>query len=150
MMSACGLDKEKPLRVMAEAEATRIADEYAQATIKAIGTVIKSEQTDSGPAPCEGRGGEVAKDGRYYIQHLYLVTVPAGQDVPTLERLRTHWQRSGYEVTQFRTFPSGGGEAAARNGQDGYQMHITSTDTPAILSLAVYSPCLMPPGKVSG
>ncbi|WP_158009754.1 hypothetical protein [Carbonactinospora thermoautotrophica] len=147
----CGSTKDEPMRVMAEDEATRIAEQHAQAVIKVIAPAQKPDPGGSGSAPCEGRGGEIAKDGRYYVQHIYQVPVSPDRQIATLERLRDHWRQAGYEIQRFRVFPDGkGGEVAARNAQDGYQISVETTDPPTAVSLAVYSPCLMPPGKVSG
>ncbi|MQA85015.1 MAG: hypothetical protein GEV03_10420 [Streptosporangiales bacterium] len=137
------------LRTMPVDEAKRIADRYAQETIGIIRPTGAAENTDSGPAPCEGQHGEVAEDGRYYIQHLYVVPVSRDRQISTLELLQSSWERAGYEVLRLRRFQGEeAGEVAARIPGDGYQLSVESTSPPTAVSLAVYSPCFMPPDGV--
>lgn len=146
---SCSPEEGESLRTMPVDQAKQIADRYAQEAIGIIDPSEPAEHTDSGPAPCEGERGEVAEDGRYYVQHLYVVPVSQDKQMSTLELLRNRWERAGYEVLRLRQFPGEeAGEVAARIPGDGYQVSVESTSPPTAVSLAVYSPCFRPPDGV--
>src|SRR5436309_3557499 len=108
-LAGCG-SKEGDLKTMSVDETTKIVESYAASTVEMIGDT-RLDNSGSGKAPCEGRGGELADDeGPYFVQGTYNVPLPQDKHLQTLERLRDQWKSQGYEVTNFRKFDDNGAE----------------------------------------
>ncbi len=130
---------------MSLADAFALVECYRQQVVGRLGADVDAAVV--GCAPCEGRHGELARDGRFYVQGNYLVRVAVGTHVATLSRLRDLWLGGGYELTDFRTF--GGRDEATvdvRNPHDGVQLSLISTRPPTAVQVIIVTACLSPSG----
>ena len=145
-LTACSTtsDKDDRLRTMAEAEAKSLIQSYADAAATSLHGELRNSLV--GPAPCEGRQGELATDGRYYVAGHAQIPLAEGTHVETLRAVRDAWAARGYEITDHRTFPDGAtGVVAATNPADGVQISLESGVPPTAVALLVLSPCYRPP-----
>jgi hypothetical protein len=130
---------------MSVVDATALVERYRQRVVALLG--CEAEAAVVGCAPCQGRGGELAADGRFYVQGNYRVPVAVGTHIATLGRLRGTWIGEGYELTDFRTF-AGRDEATVdvRNPDDGVQISLISSRPPTAVQVIIVTPCLRSPG----
>jgi hypothetical protein len=139
----------KPVQTETKAAAVSRAESYAQNAAISAGSTVQNWQTAS--APCEGRGGEVATDGRWNLTASANVPLAKDQHATVLQRLRDQWQQQGYEIKDFRTIPPDNQQAvlSARNPTDGISITISSTAPPSTaLAVIVGTPCYKPaPGE---
>ena len=139
--------KDDPLPTMTETQARELVDTYARTVAATLG----SELTNYNPPlrlACEGKGGEVATDGRFYVMGSAQLPVAAEEQVASLQRIRDDWAGRGYEITDDRTFPDGAtGVVAAVNPADRVQVSVESTVPPTHFALLVLTPCYLPPAQ---
>jgi hypothetical protein len=133
-------DKGDNVETRAPEQATGQVKRYADTTRAAVG-VDAFSQAGENVTPCEGRAGELSDpDEVYYVQGIYQVMVPAGQQADALARARQRWQADGLTIKAERTFGADGtGEVSAAT-DDGYSLSLTSGQPPA-MALLVSSPC---------
>ncbi len=122
-------------------EAIKIVRDYADRTVELTG----GRREDGDPAdtaPCEGRRAELS-DTVYYAYFIFQIApIPQDQQLPTLRRLREHWQQQGYTVKRDRAFPDGRtGELAVENPADEYEISLQGTDPPTAFAVRISSPC---------
>jgi hypothetical protein len=122
------------------AEAIGMVNDYAARTAGLITPGSKLENPATSAPPCEGRGGELSETVYYAAGH-YQVAVPADRHLPTLRRLREHWQQEGYRIKRDREFPDGTGDLIVQSPADEFDITVASTDPPTAFALSISSPC---------
>jgi len=109
---------------------------------------LKVSDSPTTQSKCEGRMGEFAQDGRFFVRGYYNVRLPAGaQQKEAAENLRNQFKKQGYEITEFYVRQDGSTDLQVRNPADDFQISVlaTGSDTPWPLALWVTTPCLAPP-----
>jgi hypothetical protein len=137
-------DKEPPVRVMTEQQATEHVRAYAAVIATLAGTDPAATETRISPTPCEGKNGELAEDGRYYMQGNWQMPLAPQQQAATLTGLRDTFTAKGYEIKRFQLFKENEGVVIAENPADGVQITAESTIPPTALAVVVITDCLMP------
>ena len=79
--------KDQPLPTKRQADVVAMLKNYGLATATVVGAPL--ENWADVPAPCEGRNGELATDGRFDITGNANITVPANQHIATLRSCAT-------------------------------------------------------------
>jgi hypothetical protein len=146
-VSGCG-GKEEALQTKSQAQVESMLKSYGDGVAQVIGQPLRNWKTVA--APCEGRNGETATDGRFDMTGGANISLGSDGYPVTLQRLRDHWQQQGYEVDDFRIIPPPheGGSVSVRNPADGVTMTVQSTATGTSLALLVATPCYRPaPGE---
>jgi hypothetical protein len=145
-LSGCGDDlaQGEDVKTLAEADATRQVQQYADQIVTLIGNTNLTNPAVSA-APCEGKAGKLSED-IYTVQGVYQLPLPAEQHLTTLARVRDAWRDQGYTITEDRTFPSNdGGTLTADNPTDGYRLDLTSTSPATMVRLLIHSACYRSP-----
>jgi hypothetical protein len=140
--------KESPLPTKPEAEITQLVKSYADTAAAAVGGPLQKWETVA--APCEGRNGETATDGRWNLTGHANIPLARDQHVTVLTRLRDQWKQQGYEINEFRTFPPDNktGALTARNPQDHISISLESDAPGTSFTLLIATPCYKPaPGE---
>lgn len=143
-LAGCTSQKEKPMQVKTQAQAEVLVRGHAAAVAAVLGVKAADHETGVKPAPCQGKGGEVAKDGRFYTQGNYQLPLPASEHPRVLAALRDRWQRDGYRIKEFRMFNETEGTVAAENPADEVQISAESTRPATALALLILTPCYLP------
>jgi pimeloyl-ACP methyl ester carboxylesterase len=133
------------IKQVSPAEATRIAYEYADRVVALTGGERGPANREPHTGPCEGRRGEFSERVYYAYFNFHVAPIPEDQQLPTLRRLREHWQQQGYTIKRDRVFPdSRTGELAVENPADGYEVSLEGTEPPTAFAVSVSSPCYQP------
>lgn len=98
-------DKDIPLQTRTLAEVTRQVEADTAVVADAAGTPLINKAVT--PAPCQGRGGETADDGRWYLSLAGNLAVEPAAQIATLEKIKKAWKAQGREITEDRTFEDG-------------------------------------------
>lgn len=117
--------------------------EYAQAVAAVLGVRADEFETGVKPAPCQGKNGELAGDGRYYMQGNYQLPLATDRHTAVLAELRDLWARQGYRIKEFRMFNATEGTVAAEDPQDQVQISVESTRPATALALLILTPCYL-------
>jgi hypothetical protein len=124
------------------AEAIRKARGYADEVLALAGGDKDRADPADGTTPCEGRRGELSETVYYAWVGVTVAPVPEEQQLPTLRRLREHWQQQGYTITTDRVFSAGRrGEVDMENPADEFQVSVISTEPPTAFAVRISSPC---------
>ncbi|SOB81709.1 hypothetical protein [Streptomyces sp. 1331.2] len=95
--------------------------------------------------------GEKASDGRYTLNYGVHADVPDDQQNDVLHKVRDLLTGEGLTVTEYRENPVGTPSAqpivafSARHPDSRYVVDVDSTEGHNRMSLAVRTPCLIPP-----
>jgi len=143
-LAGCTSQKEKPMQVKTQAQAETLVRGHADAVAAMLGVKAADHETGVKPSPCQGKGGEVAKDGRFYMQGNYQLPLPAGEHPRVLAALRDQWQRDGYQIKEFRMFNETEGTVAAESPADEVQISAESTRPATALAVLILTPCYLP------
>ncbi|WP_236718576.1 hypothetical protein [Actinoplanes sp. TFC3] len=135
-------DKEAPLETKSKAEIATAVRDQAQAIADAAGGELKNFLDRS--APCEGRNGETADDGRWNPSGFAAIPLASDKHAAALKAIADAWQSQGWEISENRTFKDGGGSIAGRNPQNGLNTSITSSNPPKQLAVIIGSACYRP------
>jgi hypothetical protein len=136
-------EDEPVLPIMAMPAAAALVDQYFHDVRAAVGGTVERDY-GTNPAPCQGRNGELADDGRYYVQGTYRIALAPGSHIAALTAMRDRWVGQGLELRDFRTLADGGATVSARNPADGVQVTLMSTSPPSGVAVIIVSPCLLP------
>lgn len=124
------------------AEAIRTVNDYAIRTETLTGAKRTTTDRQVHTTSCKGRQGEYPETVYYANLNLQIAPIPEDQQLPTLRRLRDHWQKEGYTIKQDRVFPDGRtGELAVENPADGFEISLVSTEPPNAFAVTISSPC---------
>jgi hypothetical protein len=140
--------KETPLPTKPEAEITQLVKSYADTAATTVGGPLQKWETVA--APCVGRTGETATDGRWSLTGHANIPLARDQHVAVLTHLRDQWKQQGYEITEFRTFPPDNktGALIARNPQDHISISLESDGPGTSFAVLIATPCYKPaPGE---
>ncbi|WP_433538355.1 hypothetical protein ACQPZK_12015 [Micromonospora sp. CA-249363] len=95
--------------------------------------------------PCEGRGGETADDGRWYLGATANLRVAPAEQLTTLNRVRDALRQQGYEITEDRSFADGTrGSLSARDPSTAITVRLTTTKALDQVAVGLLSDCYMP------
>jgi len=139
--------KDDQVQTRAPKDATAAVEALQQRLVTGLGGVTAVKGADTDTVPCEGKGGEVAKDGRYYVLGAYQFEMPMSEHVAALGRLRDALAADGWEITEFRPLTSGGGALTARNPADGFGFSLTTAGTKTSIGALITSACYHPPSR---
>jgi hypothetical protein len=140
--------KEQQLPTKHQADVVATLKTYGQSTASVVGAPL--DNWDAVPAPCEGRNGELATDGRFFMTGNANIAAAPDQHIAILQKLRDQWKQQGYEITEFRTFApdNNRGVVSVRNPADGVTISVHSTEPPQAFALLIATPCYLPaPGE---
>ncbi|MBO4140189.1 hypothetical protein J5U46_08545 [Micromonospora tulbaghiae] len=136
-------DKEEPLQTKPVAEVLQLVQTGAQAVADAAGSPLNGWSTNT--VPCEGRGGEIADDGRWYLGASANLRVAPAEQIATLARVREALRQQGYEITEDRTFADGTrGSFSARDPNTAITVTLTTTKNLDHMAVGLLSDCYMP------
>ncbi|MFE6053186.1 hypothetical protein ACFQ6N_20700 [Kitasatospora sp. NPDC056446] len=147
--------KDDPLPVKSQQESLDWARQIIAHVAQAAGARINEEPEIFGFTPCTGRNGEHAPDGRYTLDYGVHADVPDDQQNDVLRKVRDLLTGEGLKVTEYREIPGGNPSAqpiaafSARHPDSRYVMDVDSTEGHHRMSLAVRTPCLIPPSESS-
>lgn len=139
--------KEPQMRVLSKQEATEQVRSYARTLAASFGASADQAETRVSDSPCQGRGGEVAEDGRFYVQGNYQMPLEPGEHPRVLSQLRDSWEQQGYTIKEFRMFNATEGTVSVENPTDEMQISLQSTRPPQALAVIIITPCYMPPHR---
>ena len=112
-------------------------EQYAGITLAASGVATFSESAANVTGcPRDNGRGLSDPDEEYYVQGIYRLPVSAGQEAPTLEKIRDEWQRNGYKLASVASST----ELSAATS-DNYRLDLTADQG---LRLSIASPCYRP------
>jgi hypothetical protein len=139
--------RDDQVQTKAPKDATAAVEALQQRLVTDLGEVsaVKGANTDT--VPCEAAGGEVPKDGRYYVLGAYQFEMPLSEHFAALGRLRDTLAAQGWQITEFRPLTSGGGALSARNPADGFGFTLTTAGTQTSLGALITSACYRPPSR---
>jgi hypothetical protein len=130
------------VKTVARTEAMTIARDYAERVVALTGGELGPADREPHTAPCEGRRGELSETNYYAFFNFNIAPIPQEQQLPTLQRLREHWQQQGYTIKRDRVFPDGRtGELAVENPADEHEIRLEGTEPPTAFAVRVSSPC---------
>ena len=137
VLAGCGGGDDLP--AMSQKDATTKVENYAGITLAASGIAVFSESAANVTGcPRDNGRGISDPDDMFYVQGIYRLTVPAGQEAATLEKVRGEWQRNGYTLESAGT----SAEVGATTG-DTYRLELSAGQPPGVL-LLISSPCYRP------
>ncbi|MFG1869184.1 hypothetical protein [Micromonospora arborensis] len=150
MLTACTADggaspesKDEPLQTKPVAEVLQLVQSQAQVVADLAERSLINWSTNT--VPCEGRGGETADDGRWYLGASANLQVAPADQLTTLTRVREQLREQGYEITGDRTFDDGtGGSLSARDPGTAIALTLTTTKNSDHLAVGVLSDCYLP------
>ncbi|GIJ27426.1 hypothetical protein Vqi01_25880 [Micromonospora qiuiae] len=135
--------KDDPLQTKAVAEVRSLAEAHAQAVSAAAGVALENWRTNT--APCEGRGGEIADDGRWTLTGFARLPVAPDDQITTLQRVRDAWREQGHEITEDRTFTEGdGGVVSMREAATSVTISLATNASRDRIALIVATGCYLP------
>ncbi|MET8543737.1 hypothetical protein ABZW03_24250 [Kitasatospora sp. NPDC004799] len=143
--------KDDPLPVKSKQESLDWARQIVTHVAQTTGARINDEPEVFGFTPCIGRNGESAPDGRYTLDYGVHADVPDDQQNDVLRKVRDLLTGEGLKVTEYREIPAGDPTAqpiaafSARHPDSRYVVDVDSTGGHNRMSLAVRTPCLIPP-----
>jgi hypothetical protein len=130
------------VKTVPRTEAMTIARDYAERVVTVTGGELGAADREPHTAPCEGRRGELSETIYYAFFNFNIAPIPAERQLPTLQRLREHWQQQGYTIKRERELSGGSrGEVAVENPADEYEIRVISTEPPTAFAVRVSSPC---------
>ena len=135
--------KDDPLQTKAVAEVRSLAEAHAQAVSAAAGVALENWRTNT--APCEGRGGEIADDGRWTLTGFARLPVAPDDQITTLHRFRDAWREQGHEITEDRTFTEGdGGVVSMREADTSVTISLATNASRDRIALIIATGCYPP------
>ena len=149
VLTACTSDgdspkgKDEPMQTKPVAEIRHLIQTRADAVADAAGSPLDNWSTNT--VPCEGRRGETADDGRWYLGASANLRVAPADQITTLAQIRETLRQQGYEITEDRTFADGTrGALAARDPQTAITVTLTTTKGLDHLAVGLLSDCYLP------
>ncbi|MFJ9459222.1 hypothetical protein ACIRST_29560 [Kitasatospora sp. NPDC101447] len=145
--------KDDPLPVKSQQEALDWARQIIAHVAQTTGARINAEPEIYGFNPCVGRNGEKAPDDRYTLDYGVHADVPDDQQNDVLRKVRDLLTGEGLKVTEYQEIPAGDPPAqpaaafSARHPDSQYVVDVDSTGGHNRMSLAVRTPCLLPPSE---
>ncbi|MFF7991536.1 hypothetical protein ACFZDG_17295 [Kitasatospora xanthocidica] len=143
--------KDDPLPVKSNQESLDWARQMTGHVAQTAGTRVNDEPEIINFTPCVGKKGEHATDGRYTLFYSVHADVPDEQQNDVLRKVRDLLTGEGLTVTEYRENPAGNSSAqpiaafSARHPDSRYVVDVDSTEGHNRMSLAVRTPCLIPP-----
>ncbi|GIG59687.1 hypothetical protein Lfu02_40590 [Longispora fulva] len=147
LLAGCGTsDKEKPLQTRSKDDAAKQVETYFRdlAVLVTGNPEAPSKKFGLGPAPCEGRNGEAAKDDRFYVLGTYSLRLSSEQHKAALDKLREDWRNKHYEITEdLHQVKDGTWSITVRNPADGFNINADEPNDENI-GFMITSPCYLP------
>ncbi|SCF29029.1 hypothetical protein GA0074696_4130 [Micromonospora purpureochromogenes] len=135
--------KDEPLQTKRVAEVLQLVQTRAQAVADAAASPLNDWSTNT--VPCEGRRGETAGDGRWYLGASANLRVAPADQLTTLARVRETLRQQGYEITEDRTFAEGTrGSLSARDPDTAITVTLTTTKNLDHVAVGLLSDCYKP------
>ena len=131
-------------RTMTEQQAIELVRVHAAAIATVVGVDARQTETLVSRAACENIRGELADDGRFYIQGNWQMPLPAAEQASTLARLRDGWAAQGYGIKKFQMFSDDEGLIIAENPVDEVELMVESGVPPIALAIVIITPCYRP------
>jgi hypothetical protein len=125
-----------------EADVNVMVRQYAEDIRTAAGGEY-TKQAETALA-CTGRLGETSDDV-FSVQGAYQITLAPDRQLPFLAELRGQWKAKGWEITTDETIAPNRGKLAAKTGEDGFDLTLTTVKTSQWLAILVHSPCYKSP-----
>lgn len=129
---------------MTEERAGELVREYAAAVATVVGVDARQTETRVSPAACENSRGELADDGRFYVQGNWRMPLPPAEQAATLVRLHDGWVALGYEIKKFQMFSETEGVVIAENPVDEVELMVESGVPPIAVAVVIMTPCYRP------
>lgn len=142
--------KNKPLPRMTKEQAEDWARRFSRHLADVIGVPLNSRKPLAEFFPCKGKRGETATDARYRLMYRAWVDLPPEKHNEAAKRLRTMFEKDGYNVGAFRLYRSYEESmiVEARPDKGGFYIAVESAgEGSRQLGLAIDSPCLIPPSE---
>ncbi|MFI2611650.1 hypothetical protein [Kitasatospora sp. NPDC018619] len=143
--------KDDPLPVRSKQESLDWARQFIAHMAQSTGAGVNDEPENFLFTPCIGRNGEKAPDDRYTLDYGVHADVPDDRQNDVLRKTRELLTAQGLTVTEYRENPSGRPlpepvvAFSARHPESRYVVDVDSTAGHDRMSLAVRTPCLVPP-----
>lgn len=146
--SGGGGGRNAPLPRMSRAAAQAWARQLAASVAASAGTTLDPEDGVSHVSDCVSRHGEVVTDGRFNLDYLAELPMPAARQGPAAARVRADLERRGYRIASFRDDPTKDPAVRLRalDKETGGSLEVSGSTNPAELDVAVSTVCLLPPG----
>jgi hypothetical protein len=132
-------------RTMTEAQAAALVRSHAAAIGAVLGVDAKAAETRVGRAACESSTGDIARDGRFFIQGNWQMRLLAAEHPVVLVRLRDLWSAQGYKIKRFKMFNDIEGLIIAEDPNDEVEIAVESGRPPIAVAVLILSPCYRPP-----
>jgi hypothetical protein len=131
-------------RPMTEQQASQLVRDYAQAIAAIVGVDAAQTETRVRPSPCENSSGQIAEDGRFYVQGNWRMPLPPAEQVATLVRLHDGWAAQGFHIKKFQTFSDTEAVVIAENPTDEVELMVESGVPPIAVAVVIMTPCYRP------
>ncbi|HZM80064.1 MAG TPA: hypothetical protein VFC19_30385 [Candidatus Limnocylindrales bacterium] len=131
-------------RTMTEQQAGNVVRAYATAIATVVGVDARRTETLVTPMACENEFGQLAEDGRFYVQGTWQMPLPPGEQAAALARLHDGWAAQGFEIKQFEMFSETEGVVIAENPVDEVEVMVESGRPPIAVAVMVMTPCYQP------
>jgi hypothetical protein len=113
LAAGCTDQKEPPMLTVTQDAAEERVRDYARSIAKLAGVSAGDHETGVSATPCQGRNGEIAPDGRFYVQGNYQIPLDGARHPEVLTHLRDMWQQQGWHIKEFRMFTATEGTVSA-------------------------------------
>lgn len=143
-----GGGKNAPLPRMTRADARAWAAGIAGSVARSAGTSPAAGKSVPRFRDCVGENDEVVDDGRYDLTYEVKVPMSAADQRGAAARIRDDLEKRGYEIVSYRNDASVDPAVVvqAYDGKKHASLDIAGYKDPAELDIAVFTPCLLPPG----
>lgn len=131
-------------RTTTEEQARKVVRDHAAAIARVVGVDAAQTETLVSRAPCENERGELADDGRFYVQGSWQMPLPPGEQAATLVRLHDGWAAQGYHIKKFQMFSQTEGVVIAENPVDEVEVMVESGVPPIAVAVLIMTPCYRP------
>ncbi|MDI3386512.1 hypothetical protein QIS99_09835 [Streptomyces sp. B-S-A8] len=139
--------KNDPLPVKSKSKAEHEVRALIDLLADEIGSEVDTETVDKNFHECRGRQGEEANDGRFDLGYSVAVPQPRAEYNSALKRLRKRLEAEGYKVSDYREGDWRHVLLYAKGGNANYFVSVGASKPPYDeMTLAVKTPCFLPPG----
>lgn len=156
LLSGCGSSggsggsggKNAPLPRMTRASAQAWAERIAGSVARSAGRTLDTATATPKFRDCVGENDEVAGDGRFDLSYEARVPMPAAEQRGVAAQVRDDLKKQGYRIVSFRDDASKDPAVVVQAYDDRKHasLDIAGYEDPAELDIAVFTPCLLPPG----
>jgi hypothetical protein len=147
-MSSNDGDKNAPLPRMSREAAQTWAAHFAESMAHSAGAPIDAKTIKPQFSDCIGRHDETADDGRFTLSYRAEVPLAAEDHGSAGASIRDDLKKRGYEITSFRDDATVDPAVVleAYSPDKDFSIRVAGYKSPQVLNLAVFTPCLLPPG----